>query len=131
MVTVTAPITGNEPVTLPGSGSHVMRFRVDVESLRPEHRSVVTDWLRGAGIDPGVTRAIALFDTEQRYLLHASCLRQVDGGPVIDWAANQIATEPIVVAVEDWPDELNAYAPERYTWMTPATLHVPVTERAA
>ncbi len=129
--TESSPITGGEPVTLPEPGAHVMRFRIEARDLRRSHIEVMGAWLRSLGLNPDDARAIAVFDTDGRYLLHANCLRRVDGRAVIDWAADEVATEPIVIDIEDWPEELNEYAPGRLTWMRPGATHIPVTERAA
>lgn len=123
MVTVSAP---SDARTLPGPGAHVMRFKVDARDLRREHVGAVTDWLASAGIIAANTQAMAVFETDGRHLLHVSGFRRIDSQIVLDWATGEPIRESIVVAVgDDWPEFLNDYAPERFTWMSAGSKHVP------
>lgn len=83
--------------------------RVDADRLRADRREALTEWVRSLGIDPNDVRpTVVIRQAEHEYELHLSRFkRDGTGRLIVDTAANNVVSEPLVIALgteQCWPN---------------------------
>jgi hypothetical protein len=92
-----------------------MHIRGDAALLRADRLEELMEWVKQLGVDPKDVRPKFLISMgESSYQLHLSrMIRREDGKLLLDEAANEVASEPLVIdlgADKSWPAWLNESA---------------------